>query len=67
MSADILLRRIVRKKAQLRDALGWVQDLKDLGETDHQQIFNATNYVMLMQQDLTALKAIGLQQGREIH
>lgn len=67
MSADILLRRIVRKKAQLKDALGWVQDLKDLGETDHQQIFNATNYVSLLYQDLAALKAIGLQQGREIH
>lgn len=67
MSADILLRRIVRKKAQLRDARGWVQDLRDLGETDRQQIFNATNYVMLMRQDLAALKAIGLRQGREIH
>jgi hypothetical protein len=67
MSADLLLRRIVHKKAQLRDALGWVQDLKDLGETDYQQIFNATNYVSLLHQDLAALKAIGLQQGREIH
>ena len=64
--ADSLLKRIVRKKGQIRDAQGWVQDLKDLGETDPQQIFNATNYVATLQTDLHALKAEGLRQGREI-
>jgi len=52
MTADL----IESKRRQIADAKGWVQDLKDLGETDHQQIYNATNYVVILQRDLTTLK-----------
>jgi len=46
---------IESKRRQLADALGWVQDMKDLGITDRQEIFNATNYVVILQDDLRKL------------
>lgn len=52
MTADL----IESKRRQIADAKGWVQDLKDLGITDRQEIFNATNYVVILQRDLTTLK-----------
>ncbi len=46
---------IESKKAQIQDALGWVEDLRDLSPT-RQDIFNATNYVVLLQDDLKKLQ-----------
>lgn len=46
---------IERKQADLDDALGWVEDLRGLNPT-RQEIFSATNYVVLMQDDLRKLK-----------
>ena len=46
---------IERKQADLDDALGWVEDLRSLNPT-RQDIFNATNYVVLLQDDLRKLK-----------
>ena len=56
-----LQERIDAKQAQIDDALGWVQDLKDLRsagiEPSQQEIFNATNYVTILQDDMRRLKA----------
>lgn len=46
---------IENKEAQIADALGWVEDLRGLSPT-RQDIFNATNYVVLLQDDLRKLK-----------
>lgn len=56
-----LQQRIDAKQAQIDDALGWVQDLKDLRaaghELSHADIFNATNYVTILQDDMRRLRA----------
>lgn len=46
---------IERKEADLADAKAWVEDLRGLNPTS-QDIFNATNYVTLLQDDLRKLK-----------
>ncbi len=47
---------IERKQADLDDALGWVEDLRSLTPS-RQDIFNATNYVVLLQDDLRKLRS----------
>lgn len=46
---------IERKKAQIQDALGWVEDLRGLNPT-RQDIFFATNHVVMLQDDLKRLE-----------
>lgn len=46
---------IERKQAEITDALGWVEDLRELNPTPA-DIFGATNYVTLLQDDLAKLK-----------
>lgn len=44
-----------RKQAEIDDAMGWVEDLRELNPTSA-EITNATNYVALLQADLKRLK-----------
>lgn len=46
---------IERKQAEIDDALGWVEDLRELNPTP-QDIFFATNHVVMLQDDLKRLK-----------
>ena len=46
---------ITRKQAEIDDAKGWVADLRELSPTST-EIFGATNYVTLLQDDLKKLK-----------
>ena len=46
---------IKRKQAEIDDAKGWIEDLRELNPTPA-EIFNATNFVMLLQDDLKKLK-----------
>lgn len=46
---------IERKQAEIDDAKGWVEDLRELNPTP-QDIFCATNYVTLLQDDLKKLQ-----------
>ena len=46
---------IVRKQAEIVDARGWVADLRELNPS-REEIFGATNYVTLLQDDLARLK-----------
>lgn len=50
-----LKERIERKEAELADARGWIEDLRGLNPSQ-QDIFFATNQVMLLQDDLRRLK-----------
>ncbi len=43
------------KRADLADAKGWVEDLRELNPT-REQIFCATNYVVLLQDDIKKLE-----------
>ena len=43
------------KRADLTDAKAWVEDLRKLNPT-REQIFYATNYVSLMQDDIKKLE-----------
>jgi hypothetical protein len=52
---EVTTLRIMRKQAEITDALGWVEDLRELNPT-RADIFNATNYVTLLQDDLKKLK-----------
>jgi hypothetical protein len=53
--AEIVPLRIFNKQAEITDALGWVEDLRELNPTPA-DIFGATNYVTLLQDDLAKLK-----------
>tara|TARA_R110002126_G_scaffold94650_1_gene223238 strand:+ start:162 stop:326 length:165 start_codon:yes stop_codon:yes gene_type:complete len=46
---------IKRKQAEIDDAKGWVADLRELNPTSA-EIVNATNYVILLQDDLKRME-----------
>lgn len=48
------LRQIAHLKAKIADAKGWVKDLRTMNPS-RQEIFNATNYVITLQDDLRRL------------
>ncbi len=49
------LKKIVNLKAKIADAQGWVKDLRTMNPS-RDEIFLATNYVMMLQDDLRRLK-----------
>ena len=48
-------RQIEVKNAEIKDALGWVEDLRAL-QASQAEIAHATNYVALLRRDLEKLK-----------
>ena len=54
------LEAIVRKKIQIRDALAWIEDLKELERDGHEitreEKFAAANYIVMLQDDLKRLQ-----------
>lgn len=51
---------ILQKKLQIRDALAWIEDLKELEREGHEitreEKFNAANYIVMLQDDLKRLQ-----------